>query len=217
MKVVVYKNTKSIYSIEYNNSHIDWTTIHPLTHRYEVTVTFNPKWYSDLTDMESAYNDIIEKLIIKAHSALNQNESCHFNYVKEYQSNGAPHMHGTLMFYHRLTNSRLTNWEQFFQRLYGKTQIWYTGDKDKIHKNDHYEGPWSGYLKKDNPENYESVQVLTWKRKDDNIEYKGEYYQLEKEDFDDCQNLQTIESFVNFDKIRDDEILPVEELDYIEL
>jgi len=191
MKVVTYKSKQIMWNdSETKDIGIDWSTVHLGTHRYELTITFNPKWFSDILDMEKTYLDVIDKIIIKAHSTLELNGLCYFNYVKEYQSNGFPHMHGTLMFFNRLANSRLTNWEQFFQRLYGKTQIWYTGDKDKIHKNDHFEGPWSKYLLKDNPENYKSIRIEKWNRKSEFIEVDNLCYELENQDFD--QNIKTL-------------------------
>lgn len=130
------------------------------THRYEITITFNPKWYSSNQDMLDHIPEILKQLRIKSCSPLSNFSHCYFNYVTEYQKNGAPHVHATLIYDQRLNISHLTNWEQFFKRLYGKTSIFYTGKYDKIHTNDHYVGTWSNYLKKDNPENYfeENIQ-----------------------------------------------------------
>lgn len=132
----------------------------PGTHRYEFTITFNPKFYCDIADMEDQILLVDEKIRIKIFSFLNMQEIAYYNIVKEYQQNGAPHLHGTFLFNKRMTNTNLTNWEQFFTRIYGKSAIYYTGIKNKIHKNDHYNGSWQNYLLKDNPENYKEYILL---------------------------------------------------------
>lgn len=186
MKVVTFKKKELIWTdLEVKEIvPIDWSKEYLNTHRYEITITFNPKWFSNIKDMEIHCKTIIEQLIIKCHSALQMNCSMYINYVIEYQSNGHPHIHATLMFDTRLVNSRLTNWEQFFQRLYGKTQIWYTGSVDKIHRNDHFTGPWSKYLLKDNPENYHEYRVEKWNRKAEHIIRDEIAYELEPDDFE---------------------------------
>jgi len=131
------------------------------THRYEFTITFNPKFYCDIADMEEQCNHVFTKIAIKIYTYLNMNEKAYFNIVKEYQTNGAPHLHGTFLFNRRMQNSNITNWEQFFTRLYGKSAIYYTGIHNKEHKNDHFKGTWQNYLLKDNPENYKEYEL--WK------------------------------------------------------
>lgn len=151
------------YSHQYRNNQIlnAFDIEHENTHRYELTITFNPKFYCNIPDMEVECETIYEKIMIKIFSFLNMDEMAYFNIVKEYQKNGAPHIHGTFLFNKRMMNPTLTNWEQFFTRLYGKSTIYYTGKYDKIHKNDHFNGTWTNYLKKDNPENYQEFEL--WK------------------------------------------------------
>lgn len=128
-------------------------------HVYEFTLTFNPKWFSSNDDMSEFLPEIIKQMMIKGCSPIAPFTDYYLEYVVEYQSNGAPHIHATYIFKNRLKVSTQTNWEQFFQRMYGKTVIYYTGNKDKIHHNDHFDGPWSKYLLKDNPENYVQLSV----------------------------------------------------------
>lgn len=129
-------------------------------HKYEITITFNPKFYFDNQDMENHFESIHDRLKIKCYSQLNKNGECYYNSVKEYQTNGAPHFHGTVLLPSRMANSTITNWEQFFKREYGKTTIYYTGLNNKVHNNDHFNGTWYEYLFKDNPENYKSFYLL---------------------------------------------------------
>ena len=110
--------------------------------------------------MEDQIENVVNAIKIKSATTISKNEHIFINYVKEYQENGNPHLHGTIMTQERITPSLQGSWEQMLKRWYGKSEIWYTGSGNKYHKNDHFEGSWQQYLKKDNPENYESVMVF---------------------------------------------------------
>lgn len=77
-----------------------------------------------------------------------------FNYVVEYQSNGYPHLHGTMFTYERIKPQSLLNLEQCLKRKYGKSMIYSTGKNDKVHTNDHFTGTWQQYIHKEQQPKY---------------------------------------------------------------
>lgn len=158
--VIIYKGREEGYESHSTVGDINWSIERPNWLRYEFTTTFNPKWYCSPQDAADEVPRVIKAIATKAMHFIGQNDHIYLNYVVEYQKNGMPHVHGTLMTEARLTNVSMHNWEQFLNRYYGKSQIWFTGSGNKFHKNDHFEGSWQQYLIKDNPENYRSLIIF---------------------------------------------------------
>jgi hypothetical protein len=123
-------------------------------HRYEITISLNPKFAPSKSIgydlIEEALNEIVK---LSNKHCFNKNDRHHarwmFEYVVEHQKNGMPHLHLTLCLPRKLTTLNQNNWERKFVRMFGISTIYYTGMEDKIHKNDHFEGPWSLYLRKE--------------------------------------------------------------------
>lgn len=128
-------------------------------YRYEFTVTYNPRFIYSIEYAESMTHYVIKDIfdMAKRNSKIKRENSYNpffFNYVVEHHENGYPHIHGTLFTYLHLMPQTLANWESKFYRKYGKTQVWATGLVDKVHKNDHFQGTWQEYLRKDNIPRY---------------------------------------------------------------
>lgn len=159
----IFKNIDRewIHDEDESSSNTDMLKTHQVRldniNRYEVTITFDPKLYYGPEDCENYINNVWENLTVKVYGQLQLDERAYIAFTKEYQANGMPHVHATVVMFHRLKPMTQHNWEQFFRRNYGKTTIYYTGKNDKWHKNDHFEGPWSEYLKKDGIEHYSEI------------------------------------------------------------
>lgn len=158
--VIVYKSREEGFQHHSYITDINWLIERPEWLRYEFTITFNPKWYCSPHDALDECPNVIKAIATKAMHFVAQNDHVYLNYVIEYQKNGMPHIHGTLMTETRLTNVSMHNWEQFLNRYYGKSQIWYTGCQNKLHKNDHFEGNWQQYLVKEQPDKYKSFIIF---------------------------------------------------------
>lgn len=128
-------------------------------YRYEFTVTFNPKFIFSIDYAHTMLPEVIHDIFqlgcrVSKKKRSDYTNSFLFNYTVEYHKNGYPHIHGTLLLQDPLQPVTCQNWQSKFYRKYGKTDVWATGQTDKIHKNDHFEGPWSQYLKKEGQVTY---------------------------------------------------------------
>ena len=72
-----------------------------------------------------------------------------YNYCIEYQKNGYPHIHGTIFLKKQLKLGSHHNFEAVMRRKYGRAQLWATGKEDRVHNNDHFNGTWQEYIKKE--------------------------------------------------------------------
>lgn len=121
-------------------------------YRYEITVTMNHKHIHSADYGETLIPHIVND-VFKAGLRMSHHKGWYddfaFNVVKEYQKNGWPHIHGTILTQHPVAPSKLKNTENLMYRKYGKTDIYATGKIDKWHTNDHFEGPWQEYLTKE--------------------------------------------------------------------
>lgn len=135
---------------------------------YELTVTIN----RNSTPIDYAYqkmaqiaNDINRKTYFftrkyhKKRGTHSKVEYSYFNYCVEYHMQldinkpRYPHIHAQIFLPVLLDNQQFNNWIKEFQRKYGRTSLFCTNKEDKMHKNDHFEGRWSEYLKKDKIQN----------------------------------------------------------------
>lgn len=116
--------------------------------RYEFTITYNPKYIESIEYALTMTPFIYEDLVRFCNRNQAQGDYA-FNYVVEYQSNGYPHIHGTLFVGKRFTPQSVNNLEKAFIRKYGRSDIYSTGQVDKFHKNDHFEGTWQQYIEKE--------------------------------------------------------------------
>lgn len=133
--------------------------------RYEITVTLNPKYIHSNDYAETMVPHIVND-VFKAGLRMSQHKGWYsdfeFNVVKEYQKNGMPHIHGTILTESPILPTKLMNTEQLFKRKYGKTVIWATGHRDHHHINDHFDGTWQEYLRKDDiPKYYRFTELFT--------------------------------------------------------
>jgi hypothetical protein len=116
-------------------------------YRHEITITYNPKYIYDIPYAESMTEHVIQD--IQRHIIRQSTSEFLYNYVVEYQKNGYPHIHATTFTTHLVSPSALGNFEKLLSRKYGKSAIYATGQKDKIHHNDHFDGTWQEYIHKE--------------------------------------------------------------------
>lgn len=118
-------------------------------HYYEVTVTFDPKYWS----LNNSLNSIPEVVadILKPIVKSNLYEKFQIAYSVEYHKNGYPHLHAQIINSLPIYPQDQKNIHQRLCRRYGKSQWYQTGQVDMIHFNDKYpEGIlWSAYIQKD--------------------------------------------------------------------
>lgn len=144
------------YLREFNNDDIKEGQFYgiPQKYRHEFTVTYNPKFIYDIAYAESMTHHVIMDIFkwtlrqVKVFRK-EQWDSFLFNYVVEYQSNGYPHIHGTILTNDVIKPIALANLESLMKRKYGRTEVYATGNRDRVHKNDHFEGTWQQYLCKE--------------------------------------------------------------------
>lgn len=118
----------------------------PSYNHYEVTVTMNPKFYTlekATRYMKSIASDVMSDFL-RLSSGIG-----FVQYCVEYQENGMPHIHFNIIIETDIEAISLNNLKSKYTRSYGKTKIYYTGNEDKLHHNDHYHGTWSNYLNKE--------------------------------------------------------------------
>lgn len=139
-------------------------------YKYEITITFNPKYYP--LGKACDYIKVVIKDIISASCRFiaSENRRIHregysadkfFNehyieYCVEYHNKDDkegklhyPHIHATLHSQVDISATKLYGLEQSLRKKYGRTSIYHTDTEDKLHHNDHFKGLWSEYLKKD--------------------------------------------------------------------
>lgn len=125
---------------------------------FEVTVTFNPQYWS----MSNALISIPEVIadIIKPIVKSNQLNKFQIAYCVEYHENGYPHLHMQILNPSPIWPDDQRNIHQRLCRRYGKSQWYQTGLEDKNHINDKFpEGIlWSDYIKKDVNQNEHNGQ-----------------------------------------------------------
>jgi len=122
-------------------------------YRYEITVTYNPK-YIDTIEYAETMTDYVHHDLQRFLQRQSTVCDYKYNYVVEHHENGYPHIHGTLYSYLRIKPESLFNLEKSLQRKYGRSSIWATDKTDKIHHNDHFTGTWQEYLHKEGEPKY---------------------------------------------------------------
>lgn len=140
-------------------------------YKYEITITFNPKFYplgkacsyvkKAIYEVVKASNRYIAMENKKRYKEGREFVSKHFiEYCVEYHNKDDkegklhyPHVHATLHSEVDIDATKLYRLEQNLRNKFGRTTIYYTDIEDKYHKNDHFEGLWSEYLLKDVIEN----------------------------------------------------------------
>lgn len=122
--------------------------------RYEFTITYNPKYvYSAeyaLSMTDYVMKDVYDFCRRRSKRFRGDTyDSFYFNYCVEFQKNGYPHIHGTMFTGDHIPPQALANFESKMYRKYGRTDVYATGKVDKMHKNDHFDGTWQEYIRKE--------------------------------------------------------------------
>lgn len=127
----------------------------PANHRlfyYEGTVTFKRNywsWSNAISKIDQVLADVIKPIV--RYFDLNK---WYFRYCVEYHEDGFPHIHFQVCVRQELCPDIQHQIHARLNRRYGISQWYQTGDKDKLHKNDHFDlAPWSEYLQKDREKN----------------------------------------------------------------
>lgn len=110
---------------------------------YEVTVTFNPQYWSlsnAMANIKCVVADILKPVIRDVYDFS-------IRYAVEYHENGMPHLHAQVSTSNELSPDIQRGIHQRLIRRYGRSQWYQTGQEDKFH--DASQMLWSQYIKKD--------------------------------------------------------------------
>ncbi len=123
---------------------------------YEVTVTFNPSYWSLNQAMVSIPQIVAD--VLKPIVKEKQLDKIILAYVVEYHENGYPHLHAQVITQSSIDPENQRNIHQRLCRRYGKSQWYQTGEEDMVHINNKFPDgiKWSEYIKKDKCKNEEN-------------------------------------------------------------
>lgn len=113
-------------------------------HRYEYTITFDPRYYTKHS-MLWKITSVIEEIA----KAYKSNDHYYLSYVVEYHKNGSPHIHISVLCAEQILETKHMNLDKKLYRIYGKCMSYYTG----LIEYDHDGRSWGTYLLKDYKEN----------------------------------------------------------------
>lgn len=137
-------------------------------YRYELTITFNQRFYplgkacdyvriiiKEIMNASYRFISAENRKIFKEYRNNDRFLTEHYlEYCVEYhKTNAYPHIHATLHSQVDIDAEKLFRLQQTLRKKYGRTDIYYTDTEDRIHENDHFKGYWSEYLIKDIEEN----------------------------------------------------------------
>jgi len=136
-------------------------------YRYEITTTFNPRFYPlgkacdyirivirEIINSSSRFISAENKKLFREYGDNNRFLKNHYlEYSVEYHKNGYPHIHAILHTEVDISAEKLFRFQQTLRKKFGKSDIYYTDTEDRIHENDHFVGKWSEYLKKEVEQN----------------------------------------------------------------
>lgn len=118
---------------------------------YEVTVTYNPQYWTKSYSLE-AIPQIIADLLKPIVKWQWGTPGCiQIAYAVEYHENGYPHLHAQIITSGELNPELQRCIHQRLCRRYGRSQWYQTEQEDKIHVNDKFPNgiKWSEYIQKD--------------------------------------------------------------------
>lgn len=146
-----------IQDINVDKINPDWKADVFKRHIYEITLTFNPKYFPNA---EYAY-DYIEYYHMKLLYKILPNHNNTLGEIliinTEFHKNGFPHLHGIIYSSYKWANTKIHNVEQFFNREMGRCSIYYTEYKDKYHTTP--EMYWSKYIIKEGKNKYQQYFI----------------------------------------------------------
>lgn len=129
------------------------TVDEPPVWRYELTVTYDPKYYPlslALTRVSHVVGDVVRFMIKEA------KPRCWIDYGVEYHRNSYPHIHFHLHSVAPLEPEKTKILVARLCKRYGRTQFYQTGHNDFEHEKDGVKVLWSDYIKKESLTNAEN-------------------------------------------------------------